>query len=124
VSLAVSSEPEHELNELYARYKALALAAGAALILDSDVERLAGEVKALLDDARRARRGSSALAPQLSACVEAAAGLGRLLADAPASTAALEAARASHRRLRREVWNVLPCEYVPCCAGGDAHHER
>ena len=36
--------------------------------------------------------------------------------DRQAETGALlERVRASHRRLRREIWDVQPCEYVPCC---------
>ena len=67
------------------------------------------------------------LEPQLAASVGAARDLRRLLVEAVRGEAAdrvLDQARASQRRLRREVWRVLPCEYVPCCASGHAHAER
>jgi hypothetical protein len=112
-----AAAPEHELQELYARSKALTLAAGAALVLEADRTGLADEADRLLADALEARRRTARLAPQLSACVDAAHDLKRLL-HGGAPEADVDRARASHRRLRREVWRVLPCEYVPCCAAG------
>lgn len=117
MSTVAASAPEQELQELYARSKALTLAAAAALVLDEDRAGLVDETDRLLGDALAARRRTAHLAPQLSACVDAARDLRRLL-DGAAAEADLDQARASHRRLRREVWRVLPCEYVPCCAAG------
>ena len=128
---AAATAPEttaaRDLRELYARYKRLALAAGAALILEgADDGALAAEAQSLVGDCEAARARAPHLRPQLDACAEAAAELhallGRAAGDEPAD-AALERARTSHRRLRREVWSVLPCEYVPCCAE-HIHHER
>jgi hypothetical protein len=122
-----AAAPERELQDLYARSKTLTLAAAAALMLDSGADRLSAEAERLLDDCLAARRRSSMLRPQLSACVDAARELRRLLdgaAEGTASDVDLERARTAHRRLRREVWRVLPCEYVPCCAAGHAHDER
>jgi hypothetical protein len=112
---------EHELRDLYERSKALTLAAAAALVLEADPAALSAEADRLLDDSLGARRRAKGLAPQLSACVDAARDLRRLLAGAALGSVAeadVDRARASHRRLRREVWQVLPCEYVPCCAAG------
>ena len=109
--------------------RALALATAAALMLESGLGELASEADRLLEDcARRPQDRASMLEPQLGACVDAARDLRRLLVEpllaARRLDAVLDQARASHRRLRREVWRVLPCEYVPCCASGHAHAER
>jgi hypothetical protein len=117
MSTLAAPAPEQELQELYARSKTLTLAAAAALVLDEDRAGLVDETDRLLGDALAARSRTEHLAPQLSACVDAARDLRRLLEPA-APEADLDRARASHRRLRREVWRVLPCEYVPCCAAG------
>lgn len=122
MSAVLEAASARQLQELYARYKALALATGAALLLDAGDEALAAEVEALLRDCLAARRATVELEPQFAACVEAAGEL-RLLIRGEASSASLERARESHRRLRRAVWSVLPCEYVPCCAE-HVHHER
>ncbi|HVW17994.1 MAG TPA: hypothetical protein VHB30_07070 [Solirubrobacteraceae bacterium] len=100
--------------ELYRRYKSLALATGAALVLDTPVDDLAQPVVALRRDAAG------------TAFAEPAATLARLVERALAGAATdadVEQVRASHRRVRREVWRVHPCEYVPCCAGA-AHDHR
>ncbi len=102
-----------EVRDLYGRYKHLALAAGAALVLDAPRGELAADAAALVADARSAVAAGGELAPQLRACVEAASELERLLVR----DGDVEAAREAHKRLRREVWKVIPCEYVPCCAG-------
>lgn len=117
VAAPAPAQELQELQELYARSKALTLAAGAALVLDADRTGLAGEADRLLADALEARRRTARLAPQLFACVDAARDLCRLLHGAAPETD-VDRARSSHRRLRREVWHVLPCEYVPCCAAG------
>jgi hypothetical protein len=102
-----------EVRNLYGRYKHLALAAGAALVLDAPREELASDAAALLADARAAAAAGDSYAPQLRACVDAASELRDLIATG----GDVEAARETHKRLRREVWKVVPCEYVPCCAG-------
>jgi hypothetical protein len=107
---------EATLGELYARYKGLALSTGAALVLGADTDELAEEAAVLLSDCRSAAAASPE--PQLAACIEAADELCALLAG----HGDVESVRASHRRLRRHVWNILPCEYVPCCAS--EHRER
>jgi len=127
VSTAAADVSGRELHDLYTRSKALTAAAAAALVLDADAGDLAVEARRLLDDSLAARRRATGLVPQLSACVDAARDLRGLLDRARlgrASEADVDRARASHRRLRREVWQVLPCEYVPCCAAGHAHHDR
>ena len=101
-------------DELYRRYKALTLAAGAALVLESPVDELVGAVDELARDAEG------------SVCAGPAETLRALLMRAHAGEATeadIEQVRDSHRSLRREVWTTQPCEYVPCCAGG-AHDHR
>jgi hypothetical protein len=103
-----------ETDELYRRYKALTLATGAALLLESPVDALADAVDELARDAEG------------SLCAGPAETLRALVARARAGEATeadIEQVRASHRTLRREVWTTQPCEYVPCCAGG-AHDHR
>ena len=117
MSIVATPAPEQELQELYARSKALTSAAAAALVLDAEPAGLPEEADRLLADSIDAGRRLPGLAPQLAACVEAARDIGRLLAG-DASESDLDRARASHRRLRREVWRGPPCEYVPCCAAG------
>ncbi len=125
MSVLVADAPAtRELGELYGRYKALALATGAALVLDAHPGELAARAGELLSDCRAAAAvGDRVLAGQFAACVRAAQELDRLLARAvidAASVTALdtERVRVTHRGLRREVWKVIPCEYVPC---GAAH---
>jgi len=119
-------EAERELHDLYGRYKTLTMAAAAALMLDSSVGDLAGAVAELLADCRVAAGGASPLRPQLVACAGATEELERLVVAtlAGGATAAdLERVRVTHRVLRHEVWRVLSCEYVPCCASDDARHD-
>ncbi len=102
-----------ETPELYRRFKSLAVAASAALILGERVD----ELQPVADELHRDAAGTS--------CEEPAERLRRLVHGALSggpSEAELEAVRASHRSLRREVWTTQPCEYVPCCAG--THHHR
>lgn len=98
-----------ELPELYHRFKSLAVAASASLILGERVD----ELRPAVDELHRDAAGTP--------CEEPAAELRRLVYG-EASDAELDAVRTSHRRLRREVWTTQPCEYVPCCAG--THHHR
>jgi hypothetical protein len=104
--------------ELYGRYKTLALAVGAALVLDTPRDELAAEVAALVGDATAAAAAAGGRDLRAAACVDAARDL---LALVEAGGADVAAARASHKRLRREMWKVIPCEYVPCCASGHGH---
>jgi hypothetical protein len=102
-----------ELQRLYDRYKALALAVSAALLLERAVDDLVPAVDDLLAEA------------PIGECGDAARALSELvhLAVAGQPTASqLEQVRTSHSRLRRAVWSVLPCEYVPCCASDRHHH--
>ena len=102
-----------ETPELYRRFKSLAAAASAALILGERVD----ELRPVADELQRDAAGT--------ACEEPAARLRQLVhgaLDGEVSDAQLDAVRNSHRSLRREVWTTQPCEYVPCCAG--THHHR
>ena len=120
------------VEELYGRYKRAALATGATLLLDEDPAPLAKAAAGLLADSRAALAGADgAVAAPLEACVRASAELHALLARAVADGSSIGAAdadrvRASHSDLRREVWKVIPCEYVPCSGvhRHDHRHER
>ena len=109
-----------QLGELYNRYKGLALATGAALVLDAPSGELTRHAAALLGDCRAAARAPQVeLRVQLDACVLAAEDLHDLLVRAGVDAGSVcdadtDRVRASHRRLRQEVWKVIPCEYVPC----------
>jgi hypothetical protein len=102
-----------ETLELYGRFKSLAVAASAALILGEPLDELSGAVEELERDATG------------TGCADPARRL-RLLVDRAAAgelvEADLAAVRDSHRRLRRDVWTTHPCEYVPCCAAGVHEH--
>jgi hypothetical protein len=118
---AVRSEHDERVRELYARYKSLALAVGAALVLDAPRDELSAEALELLEDARAALLVDSSRRVQLEACVGAAEKLRDLLESDGFD---VEAVRDTHKRLRREVWKIVPCEYVPCCASTPHAHER
>ena len=123
---------ERELQQLYGRYKALALATGATLLLDASPDELETQAAELLEDCRRAAVSTDAeYATQHEACTTAARELHGLLLLAcedrgligPDEIAPI---RATHSALRREVWKVFPCEYVPC-SGAHRHsppHDR
>jgi hypothetical protein len=115
---------EREVTALYSRYKGLALAVGATLVLERDTGELAAEAARLAADARLAGAHAGALyrAP-IEACAGAADDLGEL-ASRPADWQLSERVRASHGRLRREVWKLVPCEYVPCGATGRVHERE
>jgi hypothetical protein len=116
---------EDELQRLYGRFKGLTLAVGAALLLHGPVGALVADADALLVDCIQASAAAVEPDAALIECVEAACALTALVqrAAAGASTAdELAELRAAHLRLRRQVWNVLPCEYVPCCATGTHAH--
>lgn len=107
--------PDQEalVRALYGRFKHLALAAGAALVLEQPSAPLEHEVAALAAEARTAAADAGEHRPQLEACADAAGELHALLRRGGID---VEPARRAHKRLRREVWKVIPCEYVPCCA--------
>jgi hypothetical protein len=123
VTAAVISEPMSEeaalLGELYGTDKSLALSISAALALQRSPEIGTDEVNRHLEECARAvaeHRGE--LAEHFGACRDAAADLAALAGEVdgncPPSQRRLDAVRASHRRLRRMVWEVFDCEYVPC----------
>lgn len=108
------------LADLYGTNKSLSLSVGAALALGRRPQVGAAEVDSHLEDCERAvteRPGE--LGEHFEACRQAAADLVALVAEADRdggtpSARRLQAVRASHRRLRRLVWEVIDCEYVPC----------
>jgi hypothetical protein len=102
-----------ETLELYGRFKSLAVAASAALILGEALDELASAVEELDRDA--AGTGCAEPARRLRLLVDRAAAGEAVDAD-------LDAVRESHRLLRRDVWTTHPCEYVPCCAAGVREH--
>ena len=102
-----------ESLDLYGRFKSLTVAASAALILGEPLDAVRPAVEELVRDA--VGTGCAEPARRLRALVDRAAAGGSVDAD-------LDALRASHRRLRRDVWTTHPCEYVPCCASGVHEH--
>jgi len=109
------------LGTLYARNKALALSVGAWLTLGRRPAEAPAELRRHLAECEEAARegADGELAEHLTACRDAAADLAALVAaSGPDGTASsrerIAAARASHRRLRRLVWDVFDCEYTPC----------
>jgi hypothetical protein len=115
MSVAVAPDLDR-LQRLYDRYKSLVRAVSAALLLERAVDDLVPEVDLLLAECAEASMGE---------CGDAAQALSELVQRAVSgrpTTAQLEHVRASHSRLRRAVWDVLPCEYVPCCASDPHHH--
>lgn len=120
--MTIATVPVNEdalLGELYGRYKKLTLATGAALVLGAPHETLEQEARVLLVDSRAAFAGAVRHGSQFRACVEAATELEALLARG----GEVGAVRSTHKRFRREVWKVIPCEYVPCCAAPSHDHE-
>ena len=122
MSTVLETAPERAVRELYSRYKALALSTSASLLLGGELGPIAEQVDALVDDCEAAGAPADALGRQTEACAEAAASLRPLLSRDP-TPEALGHARETHLRLRRAVWEVIPFEYVPCCASTH-HHER
>jgi hypothetical protein len=123
MTVSQAPPPVGELRALYGRYKGLALAAGAAIVLGEPTEALGADAAALEADCREAAAAAQReLEAPLAACASAAAELRELLRDASAGADAVDRVRASHRHLRSEVWKLVPCEYVPC-APGHVHGE-
>ncbi|MGH3025153.1 MAG: hypothetical protein ACRDLR_01750 [Gaiellaceae bacterium] len=122
-AVEAAPHPERALQSLYGRYKGLAISAAAAVIMEAPLDGLTASVEKLRCDCREAVRPGCEYPAQLAACSEASAALLGFLRRArqrDVSDAELEQVRTTHLELRREVWRVLPCEYVPCCA--DEHH--
>jgi hypothetical protein len=114
---------ERELLALYARYKQLALGTGAGLMLDAVPTELVEETRALVADCRCAAAAAphGPLAPLFEACTGAAVALRDLVLSGRQGSRRvpderLRVVRASHSRLRRAIWTLTPCEYVPCSA--------
>lgn len=129
MSTAVASGPRSAeaalLGELYGADKSLSLSISAALALQLPPEVGIEQVEGHLADCERAvAEHLGELAPQFEACRDAAAALVDLAREADGglgpSQRRLDAVRSSHRHLRRLVWEVFDCEYVPC--GHERNH--
>ncbi len=105
------------LRDLYARYKALVSAAAACVTLGQPLAHLRDAAEALDSEARSAADCDSPLAMPFSVCAAATCDLVRLIGAAPGDemSGQLATTRATHRALRRQIWDVAECEYVPCC---------
>lgn len=111
---------EAELAELYAEYKQLILAIAAALIVSQDLPDVVQQSRRL--EARCMTAAINAPGPAVAAATTATALAAGELVEALASLGAppgvarraLDQVRARHRWLRRQIWDVLPCEYPPC----------
>jgi hypothetical protein len=113
---------ERQILALYARYKHLALGTGAGLMLEAVSTELVEETRVLVADCRAAAEAPHGpLTPLFEACTGAAVALHDLVLSGREGSLRvpderLRAVRASHSRLRRAIWTVTPCEYVPCAA--------
>jgi hypothetical protein len=126
-----------ELAGLYSRYKGLALAVGAGLILDdgaalgAETLRLAADAGRALEalethEALEARAAHEAL-EAARACHRAALDLHRLATAAPGSpghAALIEQVRASHKALRALLWDDIADQYAPCGAHPHRHTRK
>jgi hypothetical protein len=117
-----------ELAGLYSRYKGLALAIGAGLILDDGAD-LSAETLRLAADAGRLREAHDAHEVHAAheACHRAALDLHRLATAAPVTpghTALIEQVRASHKALRALLWDDIADQYAPCGAHPHRHPEE
>jgi hypothetical protein len=123
-----------ELAGLYSRYKGLALAVGAGLLLDNDADSsgLGAETLRLAADAGRnletaeadETRGNPTAA---RACHEAALALHRLAVSAPGApdhAALIEDVRGTHKALRSQLWDVIADQYAPCGAHPHRHTQE
>jgi hypothetical protein len=120
-----------ELAGLYSRYKGLALAVGAGLLLhhDEDSSGLGAETLRLAADAGRAREAHTAGANTTAAraCHEAALALHRLAVSAPGASdhaALIEEVRDTHKALRSQLWDVVADQYAPCGAHSHRHTQE
>ena len=117
-AVAVAAAPDAALAELVSRHKALALWAGAAVVLERVDADLRAAVGALCADARAAA-AERPDAPARAAAADAAGALARLLdADDAQAGARLGEARAAHRALRALTWDLQAKDFAPC---GGAH---
>lgn len=112
------------LAGLYSRYKGLALAVGAGLILNGDGEAgsLGAETLRLAADAGRAAETDQT--PAARACHRAALDLHRLAVAVPGTpghAALIEQVRASHKALRSLLWDDIADQYAPCGTHAHAH---
>lgn len=122
---APRSEEATLLGELYGANKSLSLSVSAALAMQLPPEVGTEQIdRHLADCERAAAKHDGELAPHFEACRDAAAALADLAREAEGGLAPsqrrLDAVRRSHRRLRRLVWEVFECEYVPC--GQERNH--
>jgi hypothetical protein len=113
------------LGELYGANKSLSLSVSAALAMQLPPEVGSDQIdRHLADCERAAAEHHGELAPHFEACRDAAAALADLAREAEGGLAPsqrrLDAVRRSHRHLRRLVWEVFECEYVPC--GHERNH--
>jgi hypothetical protein len=129
VSAAVVAAPRSAeaalLGELYGANKSLSLSVSAALAMQLPPEVGSDQIdRHLADCERAAAEHPGELAPHFEACRDAAAALADLAREAEGGLAPsqrrLDAVRRSHRHLRRLVWEVFECEYVPC--GHERNH--
>lgn len=124
VAPVAGSQPD--ARSLYERCKELSLAAGATIILGQESAPLVGRAAALVRDCRAAVAAApGAEAEPLRRCLTAAKAVERLVgaADRDAAVILTEtlAVREAHRRMRLAIWELVPCEYVPC--GHEAHSD-
>lgn len=123
-TLTPTPPADASLRPLYGRYKRLALAAGAGMLLGRVDEAIAGDALLLAGDADLAMSARPELRGPLNACHEAALALHRLVAAPPGDVPArLVDARATQRSLRDEMWAVIDCEYAPCGTQTHAHEK-
>ena len=92
MTVVAAPTAEQELQELYARYKSLALSTSATLMLGGALEPLGDSLEELLGDCRAAQERGAVYAGELARCTEAAASLRPLLGGDP-TAGALERAR-------------------------------
>jgi hypothetical protein len=110
-----------EFADLYGRYKGLALAVGAGLILDEGVD-LAAETLRLAADAGRAREEDAS--PAAGACHQAALDLHRLATAKRGEAELIDQVRVSHKALRALLWDDVAHHYAPCGAHPHRHTEE
>jgi hypothetical protein len=121
-----------ELAGLYSRYKGLALAIGAGLLLEDgngDGAGLGAETLRLVADAGRTRETDEAHGDPAAAqaCHQAALALHRLAISAPGApghAALIDDVRVTHRALRSHLWDVIADQYAPCGAHPHRHTQE
>ncbi|MGZ4165152.1 MAG: hypothetical protein ACXVR1_00735 [Solirubrobacteraceae bacterium] len=113
-----------ELKAFYDRYKSLALAIGADLLLEGEAGAagLATETLHLAADAGRRRETDAS--PAAAAAHRAALDLHRLATAQRGETELIDQVRASHRALRAELWDDVCNQYAPCGTHPHRHTEE